>query len=281
MKEKLILFIKGAVLGVACIIPGVSGGTLAVLLGIYEEVIEAASNFYKSISNFKKYFMFLLPIVLGILVAIVLFAKIIKFGLEKAPIITILIFLGMILGGIPKLFKSVEKKPGFKECSFMLIGIIIVLVMLIVDKGSGSVSFNNMNTLSYILLFLVGILASATMVIPGISGSFTLMLIGYYEPILNLINDITSFNNLGSNLLILLPFLIGIIIGILIIAKIISYLLKRFHDETYYIIIGFVISSVLSVFYQVLQYDFNLVHFIIGIVLMLINCLFVYKIFEK
>ena len=281
MKEKMSLFFKGMILGMACVIPGVSGGTLAVLLGIYEDMIEAASNFYKSLNSFKKYFMFLFPIGLGILVAIVFCAKIIKYGLEKAPIITILIFLGMILGGIPKLFKTAQKKPGFKECSFMLIGIIIVLVMLIIDKGSGSVSFKYMNTLSYILLFLVGMLASATMVIPGISGSFTLMLIGYYEPILNLINDITSLNNLGNNLLILLPFLLGILIGILIIAKIISYLLKRFHDETYYVIIGFVISSVISVFYQVFQYSFNVIHFIIGIILMLISCLFIYKIFEK
>ena len=102
MKEKLSLFIKGMILGMACVIPGVSGGTLAVLLGIYENMIEAASSFYKSIALFKKYFMFLLPIVLGILVSIVFCAKIIKFSLEKAPIITILFFLGMILGGIPK-----------------------------------------------------------------------------------------------------------------------------------------------------------------------------------
>ena len=88
MKEKLILFIKGIVLGVAFVIPGVSGGTLAVLLGIYEELIEAASNFYKNMVNFKKYFMYLLPIGLGIIFSVAVFAKLIKFGLEM--MITIL-----------------------------------------------------------------------------------------------------------------------------------------------------------------------------------------------
>ena len=281
MKDKLILFIKGIVLGVAFIIPGVSGGTLAVLLGIYEELIEAASNFYKGFNNFKKYFMYLLPIGLGVVVSIGLCAKIIKIGLEKAPIVTILIFLGMILGGIPKLFKTAGKRPGIKECSFMLVGIVVLLLMLIFDKGAGNVSFNNMGVMSYALLFLVGMIASATMVVPGISGSFTLMLIGYYEPILNVVNELTSLKNLTSNLLIMLPFVIGIFVGIIVIAKIIEFFLKKYHTSTYYVIIGFVISSVLSVFYQIFQYDFNLTHLIVGIILMIIDTLFVYKIFDK
>lgn len=281
MKDKLILFIKGIVLGIAFIIPGVSGGTLAVLMGIYEELIEAASNFYKGFNNFKKYFLYLLPIVAGVLVSITICAKVIKYGLEKAPIITILVFLGLIIGGIPKLFKSVNRKPGIKDFSFMLIGIIIVLVMMIVDKGSNSVSFSNMSTLGYISLFLVGMLASATMVVPGISGSFTLMLIGYYEPILNLVNDITSFNNLSHNIILIIPFLLGVFVGIIVIAKIIEWMLKKYHDATYYVIIGFVLSSIISVLYQVFSYDFNLTHFIIGVIVMIIDSIFVYKIFEK
>ena len=281
MKNKLVLFIKGIVLGIAFIIPGVSGGTLAVLLGIYEELIEAASNFYKGINNFKKYFMYLLPIGLGVVVSIGLCAKVIKIGLEKVPIITMLVFLGLIIGGIPKLFKSVEKKTGLKEILCMLIGIIVVLIMLFVDKGNSNVSLSNMNVLDYVLLFFVGILASATMVVPGISGSFTLMLIGYYEPILNVVNDLTSLNNVSSNLLTMLPFIIGIIIGIVVIAKIIEFCLKKYLTITYYIILGFVLSSVISVFYEITQNPFNITQWIIGIILMLIDSIFIYKIFEK
>lgn len=282
MKEKLILFIKGIVLGVAFVIPGVSGGTLAVLLGIYEELIEAASNFYKNMANFKKYFMYLLPIGLGIIFSVAVFAKLIKFGLDKAPIITILIFLGMIIGGIPALVRNVKgTKINLKDMTLMLVGLIIVISMLIFHKSNSNVVLTNMSITGYITLFLVGAIAAVTMVVPGISGSFTLMLIGYYEPILNLVNDITSFKNLGPNLILIFTFMLGVFIGIIFISKIIEWCLKHYKRETYYAIIGFVLSSIISVIYEVSKFPFNLTHLIIGIVLLVINTVLVYKVFDE
>lgn len=282
MKEKLILFIKGIVLGVAFVIPGVSGGTLAVLLGIYEELIEAASNFYKNMVNFKKYFMYLLPIGLGIIFSVAVFAKLIKFGLEKSPIITILIFLGMIIGGIPALVRNVKgTKINLKDMTLMLVGLIIVISMLIFHKSNSNVVLTNMSITGYITLFLVGAIAAVTMVVPGISGSFTLMLIGYYEPILNLVNDITSFKNLGPNLILIFTFMLGVFIGIIFISKIIEWCLKHYKRETYYAIIGFVLSSIISVIYEVSKFPFNLTHLIIGIVLLVINTVLVYKVFDE
>ena len=282
MKEKLILFIKGIVLGVAFVIPGVSGGTLAVLLGIYEELIEAASNFYKNMVNFKKYFMYLLPIGLGIIFSVAVFAKLIKFGLEKSPIITILIFLGMIIGGIPALVRNVKgTKINLKDMTLMLVGLIIVISMLIFHKSNSNVVLTNMSITGYITLFLVGAIAAVTMVVPGISGSFTLMLIGYYEPILNLVNDITSFKNLGPNLILIFIFMLGVFIGIIFISKIIEWCLKHYKRETYYAIIGFVLSSIISVNYEVSKFPFNLTHLIIGIVLLVINTVLVYKVFDE
>lgn len=282
MKEKLILFIKGIVLGVAFVIPGVSGGTLAVLLGIYEELIEAASNFYKNMVNFKKYFMYLLPIGLGIIFSVAVFAKLIKFGLDKAPIITILIFLGMIIGGIPALVRNVKgTKINLKDMTLMLVGLIIVISMLIFHKSNSNVVLTNMSITGYITLFLVGAIAAVTMVVPGISGSFTLMLIGYYEPVLNLVNDITSFKNLGPNLILMATFMLGVFIGIIFISKIIEWCLKHYKRETYYAIIGFVLSSIISVIYEVSKFPFNLTHLIIGIVLLVINTVLVYKVFDE
>ena len=282
MKEKLILFIKGIVLGVAFVIPGVSGGTLAVLLGIYEELIEAASNFYKSIADFKKYIMYLLPIGLGVVFSVAVFAKLIKFGLDKAPIITILIFLGMIIGGIPALVRNVKgTKINLKDMTLMLVGLIIVISMLIFHKSNSNVVLTIMSIGGYITLFLVGAIAAVTMVVPGISGSFTLMLIGYYEPILNLVNDITSFKNLGPNLILIFTFMLGVFIGIIFISKIIEWCLKHYKRETYYAIIGFVLSSIISVIYEVSKFPFNLTHLIIGIVLLVINTVLVYKVFDE
>lgn len=282
MKEKLILFIKGIVLGVAFVIPGVSGGTLAVLMGIYEELIEAASNFYKSIADFKKYIMYLLPIGLGVVFSVAVFAKLIKFGLDKAPIITILIFLGMIIGGIPALVRNVKgTKINLKDMTLMLVGLIIVISMLIFHKSNSNVVLTNMSITGYITLFLVGAIAAVTMVVPGISGSFTLMLIGYYGPILNLVNDITSFKNLGPNLILIFTFMLGVFIGIIFISKIIEWCLKHYKRETYYAIIGFVLSSIISVIYEVSKFPFNLTHLIIGIVLLVINTVLVYKVFDE
>lgn len=282
MKEKLILFIKGIVLGVAFVIPGVSGGTLAVLMGIYEELIEAASNFYKSIADFKKYIMYLLPIGLGVVFSVAVFAKLIKFGLDKAPIITILIFLGMIIGGIPALVRNVKgTKTNLKDMTLMLVGLIIVISMLIFHKSNSNVVLTNMSIGGYITLFLVGAIAAVTMVVPGISGSFTLMLIGYYEPILNLVNDITSFKNLGPNLILIFIFMLGVFIGIIFISKIIEWCLKHYKRETNYAIIGFVLSSIISVIYEVSKFPFNLTHLIIGIVLLVINTVLVYKVFDE
>ena len=282
MKEKLILFIKGIVLGVAFVIPGVSGGTLAVLMGIYEELIEAASNIYKSIADFKKYIMYLLPIGLGVVFSVAVFAKLIKFGLDKAPIITILIFLGMIIGGIPALVRNVKgTKTNLKDMTLMLVGLIIVISMLIFHKSNSNVVLTNMSITGYITLFLVGAIAAVTMVVPGISGSFTLMLIGYYEPILNLVNDITSFKNLGPNLILIFIFMLGVFIGIIFISKIIEWCLKHYKRETYYAIIGFVLSSIISVIYEVSKFPFNLTHLIIGIVLLVINTVLVYKVFDE
>ena len=282
MKEKLILFIKGIVLGVAFVIPGVSGGTLAVLMGIYEELIEAASNFYKSIADFKKYIMYLLPIGLGVVFSVAVFAKLIKFGLDKAPIITILIFLGMIIGGIPALVRNVKgTKTNLKDMTLMLVGLIIVISMLIFHKSNTNVVLTNMSITGYITLFLVGAIAAVTMVVPGISGSFTLMLIGYYEPILNLVNDITSFKNLGPNLILIFTFMLGVFIGIIFISKIIEWCLKHYKRETYHAIIGFVLSSIISVIYEVSKFPFNLTHLIIGIVLLVINTVLVYKVFDE
>lgn len=279
MKKSLSLFVKGIVLGIAFIIPGVSGGTLAVLLGIYEELLSILSNFYKSKKNFIEAFKYLFPMGLGVVVSVGICAKIIGIGLSKAPIITLLVFLGLIIGGIPKLFKLLDRKIHLKEMLFMLVGLMIVVGMTFIDKGS-NVELRSVSVDGYIILSLVGVVAAATMVIPGISGSFTLMLLGYYEPILNVVNELVSFNNIKENLLVFLPFLLGVGVGIILISKLINYLIKKWPNEVYSSIIGFVISSIFSVFYQVSKYSFNLTHLIVGLVLMVLNAILVSKIFK-
>lgn len=281
MKEKLMLFLKGMLLGCGFIIPGVSGGALAVLMGFYEELVEAAGNFYKSIKDFKKYFMFLLPIGLGAVFSVVVFARIIEFGLAKAPIITVLIFLGLIIGGIPGLFKNVGVSKNVKDYLLALIGIILVVGLILFHDKASLFNFDNISIVGYIGLFIVGVIGSLTIVVPGISGSFTLMILGVYEPILKMVNEITSFKNLGSNIMMLGVFALGLGLGVILISKLIEYCLKHHKIKTYYVIFGFVIASVISVIYELTLYPFNLVHLIIGLVLLVINTILSYKVFDK
>ena len=137
-----------------------------------------------------------------------------------------------------------------------------------------------MNMYGYVILFFVGMLAAVTMVVPGISGSFTLMLIGYYEPVLNMVNEITAFKNLSTNIILMCVFMLGVVLGIVFVSKIIDWCLKHYKKETYYAIIGFVLSSIVSVLYEVSKFPMNEVHLVIGVVLLIINSVLVYKVFD-
>ncbi len=245
MKGKLILIIKGALIGVANIIPGVSGGTLAITLGIYEDLISAITTFF---SNFKKNNIFLITIGIGAGLGIVLVSKFITISLDKYPIQTNIFFIGLIMGGMPTLIKKAKTTQSGKISKLIFLFVFLALMATSFLNPSKQVNFDNLNYFGYFKLFLIGIIGAGTMVIPGISGSFVLMILGYYRPILDTINDFVSAlkgtGDLLNNFLILLPFGLGILIGIIIIAKIIEYFLKKFETQTYYAIIGFVLGSV-------------------------------------
>ena len=226
--KSIILLIKGFFIGVANIIPGVSGGTLAITLGIYEKLISTISHIFK---NFKENIKFLLPIGIGAVLSLLCLSKVIKFTLTNYTLITILFFVGAILGGLPMLYKKV--KSDIKVSNILIFVLMFALVLGLTFLGSGKdVSLTSLQLFDYLKLFLIGIVTSATMVIPGISGSAMLMTLGYYYPIINTISDLTNFSNLTNNLLILMPFGIGIVVGILLIAKVIEFLLKKCETKT-------------------------------------------------
>lgn len=263
MKEKLILVAKGFIIGVANIIPGVSGGTLAITLGIYEELIGAISHFF---SNFKKNIIFLVPIGIGALLSILLCSNIIGYSLDHFPIPTILFFIGLILGGIPMLMKKVKgeyQKPT--NIILFVITFVAVASFAFLKSGNHVVSFEHMNLLNYGMLMLVGIIAAGTMVIPGISGSFMLMLMGYYEPIINTIRSLTHFDGILENFMILIPFGIGVLIGIVLVAKLIEFLLKKFEIKTYFAILGFVLASIISILMGLGDANITVMNVIVGL----------------
>lgn len=277
MKEILILCLKGFIMGIANIIPGVSGGTLAITLGIYEKLISTISHFFK---NIKENLKFIVPIGIGMVLSILLLSKVISFCLNKYTLATILFFIGLILGGIPLLNKKI--KGHYKSISNVLIFIIsfAFVITLSILKGEGMVTFANMNIGSYILLFLVGVIAAGTMIIPGVSGSFVLMLLGYYKPIVDTISSLTKFNNLLDNILILAPFGFGVIVGIIGIAKILEFLFKKYEIKTYFGVMGFVSASLITIFISAEGLIFSLPQLLIGIILLLIGFEVAYKLGE-
>lgn len=273
MKNNVLLVIKGFFVGIANIIPGVSGGTLAITLGIYEELIEAISHFFRKLkSNIK----FLIPIGIGAFTAIVIGSRIIEISLEKYTLPTLLFFTGLILGGMPMLFSKIKKniKPSYALIFLATFALVIGIMFL---KTGNDVVLVDLNAWGYFKLFLVGMIAAATMIIPGISGSFMLMVMGYYEPIINAINEFTSFNNLCNNFWILMPFGIGVLLGVIIIAKIIEFLFQKFEVPTYFGIIGFVLASLIGIFTSAGNLVFTPTFIIVGIILMVLGFVIAYK----
>ena len=277
--EYLVLILKGIIIGIANIIPGVSGGTLMITLGIYEEVIETISHFFK---NIKKSLKFVIPIGIGMILSILILSKIISVCLEKYPYPTTFFFIGLIIGGIPLLWKRASAaKRKYSNWLVFLITFGIVLLFTFLKSGDYIISFENLNLYGYIGLFIVGMISAATMVIPGISGSFVLMLLGYYEPIVNTIKDLTNMSLLSHNLLILIPFGLGIVIGIIVVAKLIEWLLKKYPIKTYYGVLGFVIASIIAIIVPLLSVTPTILEIIISIVLVLIGGIIAYRLGDK
>ena len=240
MKKIIIDILKGMVIGVANIIPGVSGGTMAVSMGIYDKIVKIVGNaFYSIFKDFKNTVKFLLPIGIGAVLGILLFSKLIKYCLEFYQMQTVFVFLGLILGTVPLIFENANKN-GFKK-RYIIPGIItfVLMISLFFIQKSADVVFTN-NFSSMAMLFFYGVIAAGTMIIPGISGSFVLMLLGAYLPILTLVD--------GLQIIYLIPFAIGVVIGIIVFSKIIDVFLEKFYGYTYYTIIGFILGSLPLIF---------------------------------
>lgn len=267
----LLLMLKGAIIGAANIIPGVSGSTLALILGIYQKLISILGAFWK---NIKENIKFLLPIGIGAVLAVLIFSKITNSLLSFFPIATVMFFIGLILGGIPMLYKHIEHKFNAKNVIIFSI-IFISLILFSIFNSVNTVSLIKLNFIDYVKLFFVGIISAATMVIPGISGSMVLMNIGYYKPLLETISNLTNINQFFNSCLILFPFGIGVIVGIIVISRIISFCFKHFPTETYFGIFAFVLGSIIGIITQ-LKATFNIIEVIVGAVLLILGAISAY-----
>ncbi len=273
--------IKGAVIGIANVIPGVSGGTMAVSMGIYNRLISSITHLFR---DFKKSAATLIPVLLGAAIGIVGFSYAIEYLLANQPLPTCLAFLGLILGGVPVLVRSMA--DGVKQSRSgrltavnvlafaLLFAFAIVLPLLQGKDDTLSVLDPSFGTM--ILLFFMGIIAAATMVVPGVSGSMILMILGYYYGVINSITTFMDGLRAGdlsavlSQCRLLVPFGIGAVLGIFLISKIIEYMFEKHTVSTYAAILGLILSSPFGIFYNTgALARFTLPGFLIGIVLFL------------
>ncbi len=244
-------FIAGIIIGIANIIPGVSGGTMAVSMGIYDKLIHAVTHLFR---EFKKSCIFLLPVLVGAAAAIVILSRVIEFLFDHYPLQTNLLFIGLIVGGLPAIFKKVKgaKMTVGNGIAFLLFFAVVVGMAMMGEK-EGAQAVLGTDLLSIIKIFGVGIIAAATMVIPGVSGSMMLMLMGYYTPVIREINQFTSslaafdMKGIGQGLAILAPMAVGIAIGIFAIAKIIEIIFEKCPMLAYSAIIGLIVASPIAI----------------------------------
>lgn len=224
--------IYGTFIGIGAIIPGVSSGVICVILGIYEKLLNSTLNI---ISNFKDNIKFLLPIGIGTLAGMFWFGNVLDYLFYAYPIQISFLFIGLVIGSIPTLLKETEKNGEFKfkYIWFMLGSLIMGIVMVAIENR---MPINSNNEFSFLYLFFSGICMSVGVVVPGVSSTVILMLLGVYSTYLTSIAEIY--------LPILFPIGIGLITGSLLCMKLIKYLLNNFYIQTIYSIVGFTIGSV-------------------------------------
>ncbi|MBR5280336.1 MAG: DUF368 domain-containing protein [Clostridia bacterium] len=280
--------IRGAVIGIANIIPGVSGGTMMVTMGIYDKLIGSITGIVK---DFKKSIKTLFPYIIGMAVGIGAFAFLLtKVLLVKAPLPTAFAFIGLIVGGVPVLVKKavqagskkniadvaennpppesgrtdgedkqpvVTKKPNIVLCVFVFV-LFFALIIGMQFMGEGANKEVTPSLLNALILLVMGVLAAAAMVIPGVSGSLLLLAFGYYNAVTGAVTDFISavfdfdIATAWDKFLVLFPFGIGVLLGIFFVAKLIEWLLAKHERLTYCGILGLVCASPIPVFLNAL-----------------------------
>ena len=240
------LFLKGMAIGVSNVIPGISAATLMVLLDIYDELVEAIGNILINKSKRKDYFLLLLPLVIGAVGGVLIFASLITLLIERYAAPTQFFFIGLVLGSIPAVLRMHhEMKPSISRLTAFVVGLGLVIFLGIEERLgiSGHISAGTSSLLGFSLFAVVGFLAGGTMVTPGVSGAYVFLLTETYEPIMQALASLTQP-----------PIHWGVIIsvaagagtGLLVCSRLIGLALERQPAVTFYAILGLISGSLVG-----------------------------------
>ncbi|RQX57232.1 DUF368 domain-containing protein [Staphylococcus aureus] len=269
---KWINILKGFAMGTSDLVPGVSGGTIALLLGIYNQFIASISGIFSR--RFWPSFTFLIPIIIGMLLAMGSLSNLFNYLLSQHHIPTMFFFGGLIIGILPYLLKISNYKTSFTTKHYMMViaGIAILIVITLMNNGDKHAGETlALSTGLIIKYFIAGMCASSAMLLPGISGSFMLLVFGVYGTVMLAISEVVKLNFIGLPILLAVGF--GVLAGFIISSKIIQYFLTHHKLMTFALIIGFVVGSLFAVFpglpTNIVMWFVSLVVFIIGFIVSL------------
>lgn len=237
VKDYLLIFFKGIAMGAADVVPGVSGGTIAFIAGIYEELINSIKSFNINTlkillkGEFREFWKaingnFLSSLLLGIFISIVSLARLIKYLLESHPVLIWSFFFGLVIASAIYVVRYI-KKWNFAVIFFTISGIVVAYIITVLTPAEANTTWG--------FIFLSGAIAICAMILPGISGSFILVLLGMYKFILDSLT--------AMNIPVILLFLVGAAIGIVSFSNVLSWLLRKYYDITIGLLAGFMVGS--------------------------------------
>ena len=262
MYNNIKLIIKGLIIGLGKIIPGVSGAVLAMMLNVYEPALIAIANIK---TNFYKNIKYLAMLGIGIIFAIIMGSKALIFFLDKFYIQTMFIFIGIMLAGISPITKEL-KLSGIKEKIIIIFVAILFIYISLIQVNN--LTNNNSNILIY---FFSGILDAFSSIVPGVSGTVLLMIVGTYNNIIKSFANALNISLLFNNLFILVPFFIGVLIGGYFISKLIAFFFKKYRNITYCCTLGLIIGSLIILILNIDVFKFNIFTIFISIILAIIS----------
>jgi putative membrane protein len=248
LKKNLKHILVGMAIGTAAIIPGISGGTIAVLLKVYDKIIASINTLF---SNFKHSILFLIPIIIGLGLSILSLTIPMMFAFANFPLPVVSLFAGLILGGTFSLHKELPKKFNLNHS--LILGVSFLVASLlglfsIIGNLDGTRMLEEVSISSGMILMVVGFLGVWAFIVPGVSGSMLMLSIGFYIPILNLIRQLMVFNFTWPQLFSFAFLAIGALLGLVFISKLMGYLMKHHRPLFFVGVLGFVLGSIISLY---------------------------------
>ena len=256
--------IKGIIIGIAKIIPGLSGAVLMISFNLYDRALQAITRF---LDNPKKNFFFLLNLGIGVVLGIVLFSKVISFFLTHYYLYTTMLFLGLIIGGLP----TIKNKLSTQK-SLYLLSLISFIIMIILTLSTKTNHYTlKHNFIDIIVFFSAGLLEAIGTVLPGISSTALLMLIGVYDNYIAILGNSLNLTALGETLYFVLPFSIGLLLGIIVISLLVNFLFRSYQEQTFAVIFGISLATILTLLIRLVPYLTTFTAIIISLIMIAIG----------